>query len=214
MRCWKVTKPDGTTFYGSPPLVAAEGVTLRPVERVRRQDRELCAAGLVHASPTPEQAARFGRWPFVLWECEGRPVLRGEEKAGFVSLRVVGQADVGLCFGPNGGDVVRLLDRAARLTADEVKLLDAAWDAARRAARVAAWGAAWDAAWGAARDVAWDVAWDAARRAARDAARDAAGNAAGVAAWALVVRDLITPEQFDALTAPWVQVVGASWEEQ
>jgi len=44
------------------------------------------------------------------------------------------------------------------------------------------------AAWGA----AWHAAWDAAR--------------------ALVVRDLITSEQFDVLTGRWVSVMGRTWE--
>lgn len=67
--------------------------------------------------------------------------------------------------------------------------------ASQYAARVAAWGAAWEAERDAERDAAWD--------AARDAAQDAwvAGGAAW-AACAIVVRDLITPDQFDTLTAP------------
>jgi hypothetical protein len=48
--------------------------------------------------------------------------------------------------------------------------------------------------------------------AARDAAWVAARDAAWDAAGALVVRDLITPEQFDVLTGPWVSVMGRSWE--
>ena len=44
------------------------------------------------------------------------------------------------------------------------------------------------------------AAWDAARDAARAAARDAA--------LATLVRDLITPEQYDLLMAPWRTVIG------
>ena len=51
---------------------------------------------------------------------------------------------------------------------------------------------------------AWDAAWDAAMAAAMAATWDAAGTAA----WALVVRDLITPEQFDVLYGPWASVMG------
>ena len=69
----------------------------------------------------------------------------------------------------------------------------AAWDASQYAAR----GAAWAAAWAAARGAEWDAAWDAARGAEWDAAWDAAW-----AAVAIIVRDLITPDQFDTLTAP------------
>ena len=47
------------------------------------------------------------------------------------------------------------------------------------------------------------AAWDA----ARDAARAAAWDAAWAAALALLVRDLITPEQFDLLYGPWASVM-------
>jgi hypothetical protein len=45
---------------------------------------------------------------------------------------------------------------------------------------------------------------DAAWHAALDAARDATWDAAKV----LVVKDLITPEQFDVLYGPWREVMG------
>ena len=44
---------------------------------------------------------------------------------------------------------------------------------------------------------------DAAWYAAKDAARDAAWAAAWYAAKAIIVKDLITPEQYDLLTQPW-----------
>ena len=64
----------------------------------------------------------------------------------------------------------------------------------------AACAAAWDAARDAVRDAAWDAARDAACGAAWDAARDAA--------LATLVRDLITPKQYDLLMAPWRTVIG------
>ena len=48
--------------------------------------------------------------------------------------------------------------------------------------------------------------------ATRAAVRAAVRDAAWYAARALVVRDLITPEQFDTLTGPWVSVMGRTWE--
>jgi hypothetical protein len=103
-------------------------------------------------------------------------------------------------FGPNWELVVGVIRRAAVLTEDEMQRMVKAWYAAWDA--VAAWDATWDAArdpaaaraaalvavWAAIRDVAWDAVW--------------------AAALACVVRDLITPEQFDILTGPWVSVVG------
>ena len=48
--------------------------------------------------------------------------------------------------------------------------------------------------------------------AAWDAARYAARVAAWYAARALIVRDLISPEHFETLVAPWVAGVGRTWE--
>ena len=56
------------------------------------------------------------------------------------------------------------------------------------------------AAWCAAGSAAWSAAWDAAWSAARDATWDAAR--------ALVVRDLISAEHYDTLTAPWRTSIG------
>ena len=88
-------------------------------------------------------------------------------------------------FGPQWAQVCAVVLRAARLTVDEAKAINAAWDAA------------WGAARGVARDAAWGAAWDAARDAAR----------------AIVVRDLIgtngfTQDHYDTLTGPWRRVIG------
>ena len=88
-------------------------------------------------------------------------------------------------FGPQWAQVCAVVLRAARLTVDEAKAINAAWDAA--------WGAARGAAWDAARDAAWDAALG--------------------AAVALVSRDLIgqhgfTQTHYDTLTGPWRKVIG------
>ena len=135
------------------------------------------------------------------------------------------ETELDATFGPNWEPIVALVRRAATLTPDETKQLDAARYAARDKAGAAAWDAARHAARSAARDKAWNKAGDAAWYAARYAARDkaghaawyaawyAAGAAAGAAAWALVVADLVgehgfTQDHFDTLTAPWFQVCG------
>jgi len=94
----------------------------------------------------------------------------------------------------------------------------AAWDAvgpaARYAAENAAENAAWDAVWAAAGAAAGPAAWDAVGPAARyavgPAARYAAENAARSAARALVVKDLISSEQFELLYGSWGKVIGLS----
>ena len=55
-----------------------------------------------------------------------------------------------------------------------------------------------------ARDAALDAAWDAARDAAWDAALDAAS--------AVVVRDLITKDHYQTLTAPIRAAIGSDWD--
>ena len=90
-------------------------------------------------------------------------------------------------YGPNTAGVEALIETIETITPKQIDKLGAAWDAAL--------GAAWDAAW----DAAWGAAWDAARGAGLGAARGAAWGAA----CALVVRDLISEEDFDLLYGPW-----------
>ena len=138
------------------------------------------------------------------------------DKRAAVVWLVTAEVDAWQALGPQGPEVVAIIDRAARLTTDELRQLGAAWDAAWGAARGAARAAARDAAWCAARDAAWGAARDAAGAAARDAARNTAWAAAWDAAWgaawgaalATLVRDLITPKQYDLLMAPWRTVIG------
>ena len=97
-------------------------------------------------------------------------------------------------YGPNTAEVEAYLALLPKLT-----------DEQREAAREAAWDASWTVAWNAATAAARATVRYAARTAAWDAAASAAETAAWAASWAavaLVMRDIITPEQFDALTAP------------
>jgi hypothetical protein len=116
-------------------------------------------------------------------------------KRAALAFRVVRELDAFEALGPNGEAVAHLTERIAACTVEEIKKLGAAWEAA--------WGAALEAAWGAAREAAWVAARGAAREAAWGAARGAAREAAWGAALAVLVKDKITPEQFDILTKPW-----------
>jgi hypothetical protein len=103
-------------------------------------------------------------------------------------------------YGPNSDAVYAYFELLPALS-------DAAWNRARDVAQKAAFArdSAWVAAWGAAeravmvsrRTKEWDAAWDAARRATTRADRCAAAGAC-----AIILRDVITPEQFNALAEP------------
>ena len=218
---WKVTRPDGTPWHG-------DGFVYEAGKTYRRRDHgepRLCSPTVLHAARTPEQAARFGSWPYVLWEVEGVVAVEDEEKVGVRQLTVVRQAPTHLCFGPQGEAVLRVVERAGRLTVDEADALSAAWSAARSAAESAArsaaesaaWYAAWSAARSAARSAAESAAWSAARSAAESAAWSAARSAAESAAWSAAVADLVgqhglTQEHIDLLRKPWADVIGPTWE--
>lgn len=108
-------------------------------------------------------------------------------------------------YGPNTAQVERLIERVGRMTPQEDALVyarsradDAVWvrarDAARGARRIRPWNAAGAAALKVCRTPAW--------ASVRDAAR------------ALVVRDLVSRSDFEALVAPVASVLGRCWEEK
>ena len=209
---YKAVRPDGTSFHDQTTRWEVGEVTRHPrggisLRRVFRAGAE----NYLSVSTVPTDCTGF-QWParlLVVEPVEGHPVFRPDpevlpNKRAATAWRVVEERPAHELFGPQGEHLVALIERAARLSADEVERLsaarDAAWDAAKRAA--------WDAARLADRDAAWDAAqyaaWDAAKRAARYAARYAARDAA----WALLVRDIINPVHYQTLTAPWAQAVG------
>lgn len=197
-RYYKATRPDGTDFYTGTVLYEVGRTVTHPAAKKVRND----PATYLSVSTVPTDCTGM-RWPCRLFVVEGhdRPMRNDNlpNKRCFSSVAVVEERPAHEVFGPQGVEVVALIARAGRLTADEAEQLNAAKDAAWYAAKDAAWDAK-DAAWAAAGD-AGDAAW-----AAAEHAGDAVG-AARDAALALVVRDLISPEQFDVLYGPWASVI-------
>ena len=173
---YKAVRPDGTDFYSG--RVLWDQIVEHPAPgSLGEEDAE----GYLSVSVSPTDCTGM-RWPcrlLVVEPVEGvlvwEPTLSLPSKRASHAWRVVRELPAYEALGPNGVEVVAFLDLLPTLTR-------AQWEAVRRAAR--------DAARSAARVATWRPA----RRATLDATLDAAG--------ALVVRDLITTEQFDALTAP------------
>jgi len=242
---YKAVRPDGTSFYDRTTRWKVGEVTRHPRRGAIAARGD--AANYLSVSTVPTDCTGF-QWParlLVVTLAKGHPAFWAPDPLGLpnkrasTAWRVVGERPALELFGPQGEHLVALIERAARLSGDEVEQLYsdrsaawyAAWDASGYADRNAAWGAArnaarhardaaWDAAQDAARDAAWDAAqdaaWgavrDAARNAARPAAQDAAWGAACAAArdaaWALLVRDSLDTDHYQALTAPWARVIG------
>jgi hypothetical protein len=186
---YKATRPDGTDFRTG-TITYTVGATVHHPTTSRYGDMRPNDPGTyLSVSAEPGESLVGGSWPCRLFRVEpvGRTVRRTDGslpyKRGCRALRVVEELPGHVALGPNGEQVAALIERARLLTADELRRLDAAWDAA--------WGAAWAAARGAAWDAAWGAAWAAARG----------------AAVALLVRDLITPDQFRTLYGPWQNVI-------
>ena len=192
---YKAVRPDGTDFYSGRVLWDRVGEIVRHPAPGTED-----ATGYLSVSVSPTDCTGM-KWPCRLFEVEPvedflvwEPTPSLPAKRASHAWRVVRELPAHEALGPNGVEVAAFLDLLPTLT-------NTRWSAA--------WVAAWDAAWDAARDAAREAAWVAARDAAWDAAWDAAG--------ALVVRDLITTDQFDALTAP-MRAAGidfdALWEAQ
>ena len=196
---YKAVRPDGTDFYSGRVLWDRVGEIVRHPNPGSPGGE--VAKGYLSVSVSPTDCTGM-KWPCRLFEVEpvrGNPVWEPTpslpSKRASHAWRVVRELPAHEALGPNGVEVAAFLDLLPTLTR-------AQWSAARSSARGAARDAVREATrsvtWYAARYAAWLTAGDAARVAAWNAARVAALDAAG----ALVVRDLITAEQFDTLTAP------------
>ncbi|KPI09886.1 hypothetical protein OV450_3377 [Actinobacteria bacterium OV450] len=205
---FKATRLDGTDFRtGTVDYVSLVGTGRRLALKPARERFECCSDGVYHAADSPSETLIGGEWPCRLFEVAGSPVAQEDHKFGFRSLRVLREVEAWQALGTNGQAVATLIARASQLTEQEAGQLSAARSAARYAAGSAGGDAAWFAARSTAACAAVDAAWSAAGYAARSAGGYVAGSAAGDAAQALVVQDLITPEQFDLLYGPWRTVM-------
>ncbi len=206
---YKCTRPDGTDFrtgtvnYAA-ALASGEIIRHPAALKIRNQPKTYLSVSVAPADCTGM------KWPCRLFRVEpvgkvmgaGKtPLKASPNKRAVSALRVVEELPAWQALGPNGEAVASLIARCRAATDEEILSLSATWwHDSWSAARNAAWYAAQGAARGAARDAVWDAVWDAAWNAP-------AQGAAWDAAQALVVRDLITPEQFDILCGSWRSVM-------
>ena len=231
---FKAIRPNGTDFYtGSVQWAPPEGHVGEWV--VRHPTSSEIGSHLskyLSVATAPTDCAGM-KWPCRLLEVEAvgevtTPNRAFPHKRAGVAFRVLREAPATEALGPQGEHVAALIrsipditgTTAARVALARRAVLDAAWNASRKASRNATLDASREAALGAARDAAWDASREAALGAARDAAwraasrvashatLDATRDASREAVWALLVRDLITTEDYEALTRPWRTAIG------
>ena len=203
---FKAVQPDGFSFRGSPKKEYVVGETTE----AEGDGNKLCDAGLLHVSDTPSETL-FGRWPARLFEVRGE-IIAGFDKAqqpdahkgGAKRLEVVRELPAWMALGPNGRVVAAFL--AALRTLNETE-----WGNSRFLTHTRLWpyacGASSDAAWASARSHARDAARDAIWPLPVNVSWESAWAAAWTASQALVVADLITPEQLATLYAPFEQAL-------
>lgn len=201
---YKATRPDGTDFYTATVDYAAALASGEPLPELRG-GAAFPGGGWYHLATVPTECVGMS-WPCRLFEVEpvGDMMMDNAHphKIGCRSVRVLREIEAHRVFGPQGEQVVTLIERCLTLSAAEVDRLAAA----RGATWDTTWGAAWDTTWGAARGATWGATWDAARGAMSGAARDAAV--------ALLCRDLIgqapgwDQDAYNLLTGPWRDVIG------
>jgi hypothetical protein len=204
MNFYKAVRPDCTDFTtGLTKLTLGEWM---PDIRGRLA---WCTNGY-HVSDviTETLIARIGAatWPARLFEVEAPEVLSHQDmspKHLCRTYRPVRELPAWQAFGPNGQEVVRFIESCEHITREQTNALalgkDTVWWAAKNASLLG-------------REAAHAASRLAAHHTAGEAACAWGGNAAAYTAKALVVRDLITPAQFETITYPWVSVMGNTWE--
>jgi len=215
----KAVRPDGTDFRtGTVRWLPADGAPIPEggwlVEHPKPGDVGSWDAAFYLSAATVETDCTGFSWPARLLSVEPVGAMwtphpeKFPHKRAAHAWRVVGELPAWRLFGPQGRQVLDIIEQASHPTSTQIEDLTAAWWAALDAARDAALAAARDAAYDAALDAVRDGAWWAARDAVRDGAWWAARDAALAAALGWLVKDLISVEDFRALTGPWTQVVG------
>ena len=214
---FKSVRPNGTDFRtGKVHWLPADGAPIpeggwlvehpHPGEVGNRY-----AVGYLSASSVETDCAGF-QWPARLLSVEPAATMWTPHPDSFPRVRaahtwrVIEELPAWRLFGPQGRQVLDIIEQVSHLTSAQIEGLAAARDAAWDAALYAALDAAWGAAQGASRGAAMYAAWNAAMYAAQGAA--AQGAAAQDAVYGLLVKDLISVEHFRTLTGPWTQVMG------
>ncbi len=225
---YKATTADGTSF-GAPEITWRVGsITRDPLPAP--SGTGLCAEGLLRAATVPTETLVSRdtidiREGWRLFEVAPYDSLVTSEhypdRVGCRAWMVLAELPKSLALGPQGSQVMEIIDRAGVLTSQELAQFETEQASTRYEAREEVRANGHSAAAYARRQSAWTAAWDAAEGAVRTALPVApcpyhdrldATEAARDAVLALVTWDLWHGdrgrEMRDLLIAPWAEVIG------
>ena len=162
---YKITKPNGTSFYDNQTIYKLGKTLTKPFNDCPK----LCTETVLHASSTIEDAIRYAQIPMAIWKVEGKPVVQDKNKAGFFSLKVVGKVEptdelLGckyeeVCNPVNpmkienevtDADIAQLTAWVSVLDSVRVSVLDSVWDSVLDSVRDS--DSVWDSIWNSVRD--------------------------------------------------------------
>ena len=187
---YKAIRPDGTDWFtGKFRWLPEDGIIPEGGRLVKHPNPGPVgggnAVGYLSVATAPTDCTGMA-WPTRLLRVEPVGEVWTPHPYGLPNKRaaqawwVIEERPAHEALGPQGREVAALIETARGLTPDQLDAIDTAWNAALNAALGAA----------------------------RKAALNAALNAATDTVMAVLVRDLITPKQYDLLTGPWRTVMG------
>ncbi|RAS61682.1 hypothetical protein C8D87_109126 [Lentzea atacamensis] len=198
------TRPDGSGFYGSPPLAPGARCTFDPdvfFAQVPPRELDPYDGMVVHESPRDVVA-----WPCRIWRVTdvGTPVSEHPHLKFSRVRELTGVEEVPSWqfFGPHGDQVLTILDQAARLRQEQVDRI-AAMDGTRERRL---YEKHWDDGWGNSYLEVHRAVERAAEYRDDEMWRDAR-DCAVAAAWGLE-QDLYTPAEREVLARRWTSVMG------
>ena len=137
---YKAVRPDGTSFYDPDFRWVPESGLIEGVVVTHPAPHDANPSGWLSVATVPTDCTGMG-WPcrlLAVEPVEGNPVTAPLDdlphKRAASAWRVVRELPATDALGPQGVEVAAIIERASRLTPDEVRRLSAAWTAARAAA--------------------------------------------------------------------------------
>lgn len=174
MKAYKLTDLQGRSFYDHTTKWAV-GKTVKIAKKRRRHN--LCAPGVLHACPNPNDSFVGASIPCRAFVVEGEPVTGDGKKFGFHELRVLEEVShLDRLFGWNYSEAIKPvhpfhIKPPKKITQRHIRLLkewasvrdsvgasvrDSVWDRVWASVGASVWDRVWDSVWAS----VWDSVWD------------------------------------------------------